>query len=232
MNIKKSFLVAVATVTAAVSVSAIAASAVPLGTTNVDVPFEVVAGEAKAVTADVYGKKVTVDIPADALTAGQYFFEALAVADSALESAFDQTVNADYKDIFEIAVRNEDGTISTLETVKVTVAADKGYDTVYAVDGDSFKLVDSTVDENGITFVVANGSKVVLAKATEITSDPISEPVSQVSQVSQVSTPSSVNSEPTKTGDNGAATATVFAVMGVVALGTALAATKMKKSAK
>ena len=232
MNIKKSFLVALATVTAAVSVSAVAVSAVPMGTTYVDVPFTVVEGEAKTVTNDVFGKKVTVAIPADSLAAGtQYFFQASPVADAALEAAFDAAVKADYSDIFEIAVRDDNGVVTALENVTVTVAAEKGYDTVYKVDGENFVAVNAIVGENGITFTVPNGTKVVLAKSIDepsVQPSTPSQPSVQPSTPSQPSTPGT----PAQTGDNGAATATVFAVMGVVALGTALAATKMKKSAK
>ena len=235
MNIKKSFLVALATVTAVASVSAVAVSAAESGASSTgETALRVVAGDVTKGEVKVDENTVVkVSVPADALKEGEYIFKAAKVADAEMEKAFDAVVKSDLKGVYEVSVNNLDGTKTDLKDVTVTVANDKGYNAAYVkkADGTFEELVVET-GENGITFTVANGSEVVLAKVAK--QQESSEP-SKVEPTSSNPTPApqpSTPGAPTKTGDNAAATATVFAVMGVVALGTALAATKMKKSAK
>lgn len=242
MNIKKSFLVALATVTAA-SVSAFAVSAANLGFTNEDKTIVVTAGEETVETVNLDGVKVTVAIAADAIDAGEYTLHTAVVADAQVEAGFDAVCTNDYKDVLEIAVKDGEDVVDA--QVKVTVAADKGYDVAYIVNADgTFEQLDTTTDENGMTFTVANGSKVVVAKKTaeQSTVDETSNAGTTGGTTTGGTTTGGTTTGGTtnnngkgnsiNTGDNGAATATVFAVMGLVALGTAVAATKMKKAEK
>ncbi len=250
MNIKKSFLVALATVTAA-SVSAFAVSAANLGLTFEDKTVVVTAGQETVETFNLDGGlKVTVAIPADSVKEGEYTLHTAVVADAQVEAGFDAVCTNDYKDVLEVALKGEEDVATN---VKVTVAADKGYDVAYLVNVDgTFEQIQTANDENGMSFTVANGSKVVVAKKTADQKNDDKKDDSNGNNNTNNNGNNNTNNNTNNngsngsngnnanngkgnsiaTGDNGAATATVFAVMGVVALGTAVAATKMKKAEK
>ena len=214
MNIKKSFLVALATVTAATSVSAFAVSAATLGASSQDVSFTAT-GEAQSVVATFDGAEVKVELPKTGKT-GNFVFHVAFVADKDVENAFDAVTSNEAKDVVELSFLAEGGAaVADFDGAKVTITAkDKEFNAVYSVADGKFTAVDAS---GNISFTKGTATKFVIAKVKSTTPDvkPNPEP-----------------DKGTKTGDNTAATATVFAVMGVVALGTAFAATKMKKASK
>ncbi len=262
MNIKKSFLVALATVTAAASVSAVAVSAESkLGLSSEDAPFAVNDGKA-VVSVDLeggVGNKVTITATIDdeSVADGEYFFHAALVADADLEKAFDAAYDNEYKDILELGFTDAEGKDAGLKNVTIDVETDKevGVNAAFVVEeSGAFTRLDLTKTAKGVKFVGPHFSKYVLSalKDTEVVSTP--DDVSTPGATSTVSTPETSKSTDTKTStttttttttsnaaagsktvatsDSGATTAAVFAVMGVVALGTAFAASKSKKASK
>lgn len=284
MNIKKSFLVALATVTAAASVSAIAVNAeTALGLSSEDAPFSVEDGKA-VVTVNLDGGvgnnvQVTATVDSKEVADGEYFFHAALVADADLEKAFDAAFDNEWKTILELGFTDAEGKPAALKDVKIDVEADEAIaaNAAFVVEesGD-FTQLEFTATANGGSFVGPHFSKYILSalKDTEVVSkpegsisEPISEPTSDVSEISDVSvvsvpgttsetstatsqtstaqvsksttTTTTTTTSTTKsdaksvaTSDSGATTAAVFAVMGVVALGTAFAASKSKKASK
>ena len=242
MNIKKSFLVALAAVTAVASVSALAVSASYLGESTDAQHIVVEKDVPTVVTAVLDGKvgnalKVKTEFPVDAPEGEYYFFTAL-VADKEVEDAFDAVVKSDLKDVFEIGLMDAEGkgADEVAKNAKITFSTTKAsaYNKVFAVSDDGNFVDMGAVDtDDGLTFTNDGYTRFVLAAVYD---EPISDPdISKESKPSTPSTPSTPTpSTPvTPTGDNNtAATAAVFAVMGVVALGTVLATTKMKKSSK
>ena len=215
MNIKKSFLVALATVTAATSVSAFAVSAATLGASFQDVSFSAT-GEAQTITASFDGVEVKAELPKTGKT-GNFMFHVAFVADKDVENAFDAVVSNEAVDVIELSfLGSESGTaVSDFDGAKITITAkDKEYNAVYSYADGKFTAVDAS---GNISFTKGAATKYVIAKVKSGTPD---------------TKPTPDPDKGTKTGDNTAATATVFAVMGVVALGTVVAATKMKKASK
>lgn len=239
MNIKKSFLVALAAVTAVASVSAITVSASSLGVSTDAQHIVVEKDVPTVVTAVLDGKvgnalKVKTEFPVDAPEGEYYFFTAL-VADKEVEDAFDAVVKSDLKDVFEIGLMDAEGkgADEVAKNAKITFSTTKAsaYNKVFALSDDgNFVDMGAVKTEEGLTFTNDGYTKFVLAFVEdEKSSEPVSDPTSKPSTPS-TPTPST---PVTPTGDNNtAATAAVFAVMGVVALGTVLATTKMKKSSK
>ena len=239
MNIKKSFLVALAAVTAVASVSALAVSASSLGESTDAQHIVVEKDVPTVVTAVLDGKvgnalKVKTEFPVDAPEGEYYFFTAL-VADKEVEDAFDAVVKSDLKDVFEIGLMDAEGkgADEVAKNAKITFSTTKAsaYNKVFALSDDgNFVDMGAVKTEEGLTFTNDGYTKFVLAFVEdEKSSEPVSDPTSKPSTPS-TPTPST---PVTPTGDNNtAATAAVFAVMGVVALGTVLATTKMKKSSK
>ena len=262
MNIKKSFLVALAAVTAVTSVSALTVSASSLGESAEVVVINVDGGEETQAIATLdggAGKKLYVKatLPA-AAPAGEYAFHVAVVADKDTEDAFDAVVSSNVKDVFELTIRDAEGNaVEFFKNVKVSIAlnlsslsakttaagakdslltttANVFYNKAFSVDGVTFADLGADAEEDVITFTTEGYTKFVLAHVeNEISEESSKEPVSDASK-EQPSTPSiPTPSDPvTPTGDNTAATTAVFAVMGAVALGAVLAATKMKKTSK
>lgn len=241
MNIKKSFLVALAAVTAVASVSAITVSASSLGVSTEAVPVVVERGVPTLIKADLDGKvgnalHVKTELPAN-VAEGSYTFYTALVADKEIEAAFDAVVTSDIKDILELGMKDEDGKdVDLTDNAKVTLSTSKtaAFNKVFGITEDGeFVDMGAVETDDGLTFTNDGYTRFVLAAVYD---EPISDPdISKESKPSTPSTPSTPTpSTPvTPTGDNNtAATAAVFAVMGVVALGTVLATTKMKKSSK
>lgn len=238
MNIKKSFLVALAAVTAVASVSAITVSASSLGVSTEAVPVVVERGVPTLIKADLDGKvgnalHVKTELPAN-VAEGSYTFYTALVADKEIEAAFDAVVTSDIKDILELGMKDEYGKdVDLTDNAKVTLSTSKtaAFNKVFGITEDGeFVDMGAVKTEEGLTFTNDGYTKFVLAFVEdEKSSEPVSDPTSKPSTPS-TPTPST---PVTPTGDNNtAATAAVFAVMGVVALGTVLATTKMKKSSK
>lgn len=241
MNIKKSFLVALAAVTAVASVSALAVSASSLGESTDAQHIVVEKDVPTVVTAVLDGKvgnalKVKTELPVGAPEGEYYFFTAL-VADKEVEDAFDAVVKSDLKDVFEIGLMDAEGkgADEVAKNAKITFSTTKAsaYNKVFALTDDgTFVDMGAVTAEDGLTFTNDGYTRFVLAAVYD---EPISDPdISKESKPSTPSTPSTPTpSDPvTPTGDNTAATTAVFAVMGAVALGTVLATTKMKKTSK
>lgn len=262
MNIKKSFLVALAAVTAVTSVSAMTVSASTLGdsTEAISIIADGVNETEAIATLDGGNKTVYAKVNlANDLAAGNYTLVVSVVADKATEEAFDAVVSSEFKDVFEISLKDANGNTVDFNNIKVTFAkslngldvkstatgandsliattADVFYNEAYGVDGVTFADLNAEVSNAALSFSTNGYSKFVLAYVNNETSEsqvsteePISKPESQSQTDVSKPTPSTPT---TPTGDNTAATAAVFAVMGVVALGTVLATTKMKKSSK
>lgn len=238
MNIKKSFLVALAAVTAVASVSAITVSASSLGVSTDAQHIVVEKDVPTVVTAVLDGKvgnalHVKTELPAN-VAEGSYTFYTALVADKEIEAAFDAVVTSDIKDILELGMKDEDGKdVDLTDNAKVTLSTSKtaAFNKVFGITEDGeFVDMGAVKTEEGLTFTNDGYTKFVLAFVEdEKSSEPVSDPTSKPSTPS-TPTPST---PVTPTGDNNtAATAAVFAVMGVVALGTVLATTKMKKSSK
>ena len=238
MNIKKSFLVALAAVTAVASVSAITVSASSLGVSTEAVQVVVEKGVPTRIEVDLDGKvgnalHVKTELPAN-VAEGSYTFYTALVADKEIEAAFDAVVTSDIKDILELGMKDEYGKdVDLTDNAKVTLSTSKtaAFNKVFGITEDGeFVDMGAVKTEEGLTFTNDGYTKFVLAFVEdEKSSEPVSDPTSKPSTPS-TPTPST---PVTPTGDNNtAATAAVFAVMGVVALGTVLATTKMKKSSK
>lgn len=249
MNVKKTLVAALAVMTAAVSVSAVTASAVgKLGQSTQDVSFNVTAGEDATVTATLDGTvgmtlDVTAYLPAGSFTDGTYGFHAELVADQELEDAFVASLalsadqQLDYFDILDISFTTELGEgISPKRDVTLSFKTSKAsaYNNVYIYNEDgTFTLIgdmDEALPPHFSRFVIAAISD---RQPSEIEVDPTTSQTSNTpSQTS--TTPSQVTpgQQDVKTGDNGAATAVVFAVMAMAALGTSVVAVKAKKASK
>ena len=252
MNIKKSFLVALAAATAVSTVSALTVSAAGLGeTTNkVEDTQTVVAGQETEFKAQLQDVDININIPADVLPEGEYTFNADIVVNQDVQDAIDK-LNIKESEILDLYFADAAGAHFKLTDagVQVTLETDK-YNAVYVYEDSTKTLtkLDSTKEGNKLTFIAPHFSYYVLANEPE-TSGTTSTTSTTSTTGTTTNTPGSTTTTTTgttttTTGDTGkgdsvttgdAATTTtvaVFAVMGVVALGTAVVASKMKKASK
>lgn len=244
MNMKKKLIAALAAVTAAVSMSAVTANANKLGESTMDLNFDVTAGQASIFTVTLDGTvgvtlDVTAEVPAGALPEGKYAFHAELFVDKDLEDLFTTTTvltedqQIEYFDLLEINFKNEAGEMVYPENVKLSFKTSKAtaYNNVYIYDNGSFKLIgdmDGAYPPHFSRFVIA-----AIVPYEIMPSDIEPSQTSQTSQTSYNPQPSvTPGGQDVKTGDNGAATAVVFSIMAVAALGTSVVALKSKKASK
>ncbi len=234
MNIKKSFLVAFAGATAFATLSAFAVSAATPGYSDgavdeqVETSVSVVAGQDTAVKADFTKseavKSVEAVIPADATTATGLNFVAAVVQDPNAVAALADAVNFDAAQVLDLYFADQDGNKVDFngKNVAVTITA-PGFNTIYVYEDGKLEEVASTVEGDKISFTAPHFSTYVLANVAKSV---------ESSDNSTTSTPSN-NNGTTQTGDAGfATTIVIFSIMAVVSLGTAIVATKAKKSSK
>ena len=244
MNMKKKLIAALAAVTAAVSMSAVTANANKLGESTMDLNFDVTAGQPSIFTVTLDGTvgvtlDVTAEVPAGALPEGKYAFHAELFVDKDLEDLFTTTTvltedqQIEYFDLLEINFKNEAGEMVYPENVKLSFKTSKAtaYNNVYIYDNGSFKLIgdmDGAYPPHFSRFVIA-----AIVPYEIMPSDIEPSQTSQTSQTSYNPQPSvTPGGQDVKTGDNGAATAVVFSIMAVAALGTSVVALKSKKASK
>ncbi len=241
MNMKKKLIAALAAVTAAVSMSAVTANANKLGESTMDLNFDVTAGQPSIFTVTLDGTvgvtlDVTAEVPAGALPEGKYAFHAELFVDKDLEDLFTTTTvltedqQIEYFDLLEINFKNEAGEMVYPENVKLSFKTSKAtaYNNVYIYDNGSFKLIG---DMDGA--YPPHFSRFVIAAIVPYEIMPSDIEPSQTSQTSYNPQPSvTPGGQDVKTGDNGAATAVVFSIMAVAALGTSVVALKSKKASK
>lgn len=257
MNIKKSFLVALAATTAISSVSALAVSAAGVGfsTGEVNETFTVVLNEDTTVETQLEDADVKVTIPAGVLDEGEYTFSADIVVNADVQKAIDE-LGLGETEILSLYF-TKGGEKVEVKSDKITVEVETTkYSYAYVYEDATKKLTNlkATKDGDKLSFKAPHFSYYVLAtadKSTDTLSSDIPGSGSNNGNVSQASNSSSTG---TNTGTNAttssstttgsttgsvttgdtatATTVAVFAVMGVVALGTAVVASKMKKSSK
>lgn len=249
MNIKKSFLVALAAATAVSTVSALTVSAAGLGeTTNkVEDTQTVVAGQETEFKAQLQDVDININIPADVLPEGEYTFNADIVVNQDVQDAIDK-LNIKESEILDLYFADAAGAHFTLTDagVQVTLETDK-YNAVYVYEDSTKTLtkLDSTKEGNKLTFIAPHFSYYVLANDPETSSTTsTTSNTGTTTNTPGSTTTTTTGTTTTTTGDTAkgdsvttgdAATTTtvaVFAVMGIVALGTAVVASKMKKASK
>ena len=254
MNIKKSFLVALAATTAISSVSALAVSAAGLGesTGKVEETVTIVADKDATVEAVLEDAKIEVTIPAGALEEGDYTFNADIVVNTDVQKAIDD-LGLGETEILDLYFTDKGGTSVSLTGKDVTVKVETTkYSYAYIYEDSTKKLSNLNATKSGdvLTFKAPHFSYYVLATKDVTTTtvvDNTTSTTSTASNTTKTGTNASTSSSTTTassntttgkgdsvtTGDTATATTVaVFAVMGVVALGTAVVASKMKKSSK
>lgn len=218
MNLKKSFLVAIAGATA-VAMTGVVASAADLGQSD-DI-FFVEAGKATEGTVLLNNSvAISFTIGADVLEVGTttVVFNATQIADD--EKKYEDAIKAtgvaevfDYT-VMDLSFENVDG--EDLGLTNITLSIENGdFNAVYVEeDGKLTKL-----ELKDGSFVAPHFSNYVFAKVSEGTEQP-SEPV----------TPSEPAEPGVTTGDNAMTTMLVFAGVAAVSLGTVVVASKARKS--
>ena len=173
---------------------------------------------------------------------GEGAFHAELFVDKDLEDLFTTTTvltedqQIEYFDLLEINFKNEAGEMVYPENVKLSFKTSKAtaYNNVYIYDNGSFKLIgdmDGTYPPHFSRFVIAAIVPYEIIDPTS--SQPSGIEPSQTSQTNYNPHPSvTPGGQDVKTGDNGAATAVVFSIMAVAALGTSVVALKSKKASK
>lgn len=249
MNIKKSFLVALAGATAFATMSSFAVSAATPGYSDGAVEEQaaseqvtVTEGEATTGTVELESADITVDfeIPADAVEADSaLIFNVAAVTDLGVIDLVDSIDEIkDFKTL-DLFFTDENGDIVDMvgKNVVVTIKA-TGYNTVYYFNGRSFEDMGAEVGEGTLTFTAPHFSTYVLANVETETDEPSNEESSNddatvTPGTSTDSNNNGSNGGTTQTGDNGfVTTIVIFSIMAVISLATAVVATKAKKSSK
>lgn len=266
MNIKKSFLAALACVTAFTSVSAFAVSAATLGDSdgNNGATADVTVKKGEETKADVKldnGETVQVVLPADALEEGDVTVHIVETEEKDLDKIKTDNKFKSAK-VLDLYFTSADGTKLSSEKKAVLAVDGTKYNAVYILNDDgTLEEVSSVVEDGVLTFkvsVLAEGQKIVVAEKETVV-EPSQNSTVEPSQNSTTNQSSNTNNgtgantnnntnngntnnstnntsnngSATQTGDSGfKTTVAVFAVMAVVALGTAVAAAKSKKSAK
>ncbi len=246
MNIKKSFFVALAAVTAISTVSAVAVSAAELGKSESETTQTKTVDPEKDTDFDVKVNDVEIDVtvPAGAAEAGDLTFHADFVTASPDVKAAIDALSIKDADVLDMYFTNEKGDRVSFQDKKLTVKVKSTkYIESYVYEDADKKLtkLGATKETDGLKFVAPHFSYYVLEKTT--TTSQASSTSSQSSTNKSGTTGSTSSSTGTTsntgkgdsvtTGDAAtASTVAVFAVMGIVALGTAVVASKMKKTSK
>ena len=233
MNTKK-ILVSALAAAVAVSSAALSVSALTPGVTTNDVksPKKVVeAGKNTRFMVIIDGVTVETDVPADAIPAGtELTFGAATVTNVDIEAAVANLPDVASSKILDVYFLDGDNNAKTFEGANVALSfANSNYDTVYLYEEAAGLTKFANFSNAKASGTAPHFSYYVLVKnAEKQQSQPSQQSQTQPSQQSQ----QSQQSQPgVNTGDS-AASAAVFAVIGAAALGTAIVASKSKKSAK
>jgi len=230
MNTKK-ILVSALAAAVAVSSAALSVSALTPGVTTNDVksPKTVVeAGKNTRFMVIIDGVTVEADVPADAIPAGtELTFGAATITNVDIEAAVANLPDVASSKILDVYFLDGDNNAKTFEGANVALSfANSNYDTVYLYEEAAGLTKFANFSNAKASGTAPHFSYYILVKnAEKQQSQPSQQSQTQPSQQSQQSQPG-VN-----TGDS-AASAAVFAVIGAAALGTAIVASKSKKSAK
>jgi len=243
MNNKK-ILVSALAAAVTVSSAALSVSALTPGVTTNDVksPKTVVeAGKNTRFMVIVDGVTVEADVPADAIKAGtELTFGVATVTNVDIEAAVANLPDAASSKILDVYFLDGDNNAQSFEGAGVTLTfTTASYETAYIYEEAAgfTKFADFSNSKASATaphfsyyVLVKNGEK---QPSQQSQTQPSQQSQTQPSQQSQTQpSQQSQQSQPgVNTGDS-AASAAVFAVIGAAALGTAIVASKSKKSAK
>lgn len=240
MNIKKSFLVAFAAVTAVATVGAASVSAATLGQSSSESTDtkEVVKGQDASFEVKVEEMNIAVNVPADAADEGEVTFHAAVITDIDIQKAADE-LGLKESAILDMYFTDADDATVAIKGAKVQITTDKNV--VYAYADGKLTAVEATFEDGVLTFTKdADVEYYVLAKAEEEKQNEIA-PADDKKDNNNGANTNTTGDNKTVDNNNGTVTTgdtattttvAVFAVMGLVALGTAIAASKMKKSSK
>ena len=233
MNTKK-ILVSALAAAVAVSSAALSASALTPGVTTNDVksPATVVeAGKNTHFMVIIDGVTIEADVPAGAVDAGtELTFGAATITNVDIEAAVANLPDVASSKILDVYFLDGDNNAKTFEGANVALSfANSNYDTVYLYEEAAGLTKFANFSNAKASGTAPHFSYYILVKnAEKQQSQPSQQSQTQPSQQSQ----QSQQSQPgVNTGDS-AASAAVFAVIGAAALGTAIVASKSKKSAK
>ena len=244
MNSKK---VLVAALTAAVAVSsAVSVSAIAPGVTTAAVKQTAVVEPDKVTHFSITINDVTIDadVPADAVTAGEELtFGANTVTNVDIEAAVAGLTDVATSEILDVYFLDADGNNKSFENVGVDVTVTTtttAYETIYIFEENAGLNELAKADGNKLSFKAPHFSYYVLVKDGKVEpSQPSQQSNNGGTDVSNGgsnngnngSNNGSTNNGGVNTGDS-SATVAVFGIIGAAALGTALVASKSKKSAK
>ena len=244
MNSKK---VLVAALTAAVAVSsAVSVSAIAPGVTTAAVKQTAVVEPGKVTHFSITINDVTIDadVPAVAVTAGEELtFGANTVTNVDIEAAVAGLTDVATSEILDVYFLDADGNNKSFENVGVDVTVTTtttAYETIYIFEENTGLNELAKADGNKLSFKAPHFSYYVLVKDGKVEpSQPSQQSNNGGTDVSNGgsnngnngSNNGSTNNGGVNTGDS-SATVAVFGIIGAAALGTALVASKSKKSAK
>ena len=245
MNIKKSFLVALAAATAISSVTALTASAAELGKSDSTASASVVA-DGETLTAEVKIGDIEVALEADSDKVPEGSIVTVAIVENTdVQTAIDD-LGIKESLILDITVKDLDGKELELKDagVKVKITTNK-YDTVYVYEDGSLKNLNAAKSGDALSFTAPHFSYFVLSKGTGTgsststtstaasTTGTSSKAGTTTTGTTTTTSSSTGKGDSVTTGDSATATTVaIFAVMGIVALGTAVVASKTKKASK
>ena len=248
MNSKK---VLVAALTAAVAVSsAVSVSAIAPGVTTAATKQTAVVEPGKVTHFSITINDVTIDadVPADAVNAGEELtFGASTVTNVDIEAAIAaERTDVATSEILDVYFLDADGNNKSFENVGVDVTVTTtttAYETIYIFEENTGLNELAKADGNKLSFKAPHFSYYVLVKDGKVQpSQPSQQSTNNGTDVSNGgnnngnngnngSNNGSTNNGGVNTGDS-SATVAVFGIIGAAALGTALVASKSKKSAK
>lgn len=242
MNIKKSFLVALAGATAFATMSSFAVSAATPGYTDGSVTEQdsitIDIADDGSASASIELSKVTVDVelPAGIVDGDSIDFSAAIVTDLEAAAAVTEIDGLNAFEVLDLFFTDSDGNTVDMagKNVKVVIK-NTSFNKVFCFH-DVLEAVDSKVTDAGLEFVAPHFSTYVLADISEeATSTPddntTSTPDNNTTSTPDNNTTSTPAGDATQTGDNGfTTTIAIFSIMAVVSLATAVVATKVKKA--
>ena len=258
MSMKK--LIAAGIAASVAAAAAVSVSAATLGSSTEATDFYAEAGQETVINTTVtseYGEEVNISvrIPADALEEGAYTFEATPVADENFRMAFVDSLGdgiaVDYFEAYEFSFKGEDGNPVSPAGVVITIQINEHINNVYVENEDGTFHWAGRLDTvpGGYQFTAPHFSRFVFVNLQPLVPDPGVDPTPEPEPISPPEPDTSPEPEPepqpqsepqpqpkpddkgANTGDS-AATAVVFGIMGLAALGTAVIASKSKKTSK
>ena len=234
MNMKKKMTVALA---AAMVVSSMAVSvsvAAVGGSDNGNVAFTVDVTNDAVVSANLdslTAKSVEVTVPAGTLPTGDYTMVAQVVADVNLANAFDAQYPNDLKTFVEISFQDAQGNKVNPAGATIKFTITDTYDSAFVVEADnSFKKLEATATDTSLTTKGPHFSTYVIADLKDEQNSNDNQNSGKNGNQNSSDGKGDSNGNGTNTGDSATTTLTVFGVMGLVALGTAVVSSKMKKT--